>query len=341
MALSNGFAVGLGGVWSAAASTMPESYRAALPAMTYLATVGRTKQNGRPAPKGIGFTRRRRLSPAFQSCASGLACLRNNWSPDANSLSVSYHGAVPFLELTMRGRAVLTGGWSLDVRVDGTPVALTGSWSCACWYSDDEGDYLELEAPAANGVRVERQMSLARKDDILVLADAVIAGPGRQIDYTSRLAAAGGVSMSVESPTGECRLRGPGIRGRAFPLGCRCKTGRGEDPGGGLSNRVELVHSAKGAVFVPLVLDWNPRRRRAAAECRPLTVAQDGTVLPADQAAAYRLRVGTAQWLVYRSLSRVQSPRTVLGEHTMQETIIGRFANGDLEPIILVEQKAD
>jgi hypothetical protein len=72
---------------------------------------------------------------------------------------------------------------------------------------------------------------------------------------------------------------------------------------------------------------------------RPLTVAQNGTAVPNSQAAGFRLQVGKEQWLIYRSLSRILEPRTVLGQHTMYETLIGRFSTtGAVDPIVLVEQ---
>ena len=110
----------------------------------------------------------------------------------------------------------------------------------------------------------------------------------------------------------------------------------------GSRNLLELRQTGIGGLYAPIVIDWNPTRRRSPANWRPLTVAQNGAVVPAGCAAGFRLQVGTAQWLVYRSLSPILEPRTVLGQHTMYETMIGRFVrSGEVEPIVLVEQRAE
>ena len=101
---------------------------------------------------------------------------------------------------------------------------------------------------------------------------------------------------------------------------------------------LELVQNGIGRVFAPLVLDWNPRRRRSPAAWRRLTVAQNGTAVPPSRAAGYLLENGPAKWLIYRSLLSSLEPRSVLGQHTMYETMVGRFAKGDVAQMVLVEQ---
>jgi hypothetical protein len=104
-------------------------------------------------------------------------------------------------------------------------------------------------------------------------------------------------------------------------------------------DHIELLQSGIGGLYAPVVLDWNSARRRRPAMWRSLTVAQNGSAVPPAEAAGFRLQVGKEQWLVYRSLSRILEPRTVLGQHTMYETLIGRFSTtGAVEPIVLVEQ---
>jgi hypothetical protein len=105
---------------------------------------------------------------------------------------------------------------------------------------------------------------------------------------------------------------------------------------------LELRQTGIGGLYAPLVIDWNPARRRSSASWRPLTVAQNGVAVSPRAAAGCRLQIGSAQWLVYRSLSFILEPRTVLGQHTMYETLIGRFVrSGEVEPIVLVEQRAE
>jgi hypothetical protein len=53
------------------------------------------------------------------------------------------------------------------------------------------------------------------------------------------------------------------------------------------------------------------------------------------------LEIGPAKWLIYRSLVPTLEPRSVLGQHTMYETLVGRFVSGDLEPLVQVEQTTE
>jgi hypothetical protein len=351
-AFSNGRANGLCGVWSAAAASVPDRRRASSPALQYLLSLGanRTRRaihgrsrNGRPPRESNGLVQRRHVNPVFQSDSSRLACLRSDWTPDANSLSVLHHRRFPELELAIRGKVLLRGNWEIEICAGGEDVPILGPWSCSCWYSDDEGDYLELQARLTAEIRIERQLLLARKDDLLFLADAVIGGGDAAIVYTSRLPLVPGIEIVPDSPTRECRLAGNAAQARLFPLGLPCERTRGTAGQlAGSQNRVELRQTGIGGLYAPIVIDWNPTRRRSPAIWRPLTVAQNGAIVATGTAAAARLQVGAAQWLVYRSLAPILEPRTVLGQHTMYETMIGRFArSGEVEPIVLVEQRAE
>jgi hypothetical protein len=351
-AFSNGTANGLQGVWSAAATAVPDRNRASSPAIQYLLSLsadpprrplqGRMK-NGRPSPASNGVVRRKRVTPVFQSDNSHLACLRSDWTREANSLPVLHHGRFPVLELAARGSVLLSGDWEIEIRVAGEAIAFDGPWSCSCWYSDDEGDYLELQARPTAEIRIERQLLLARNDDLLFLADAVIGCGEARIDYVSRLSPVPGVEIVPDAPTRECRLAGKAVHARIFPLGLPCERVLG--CAGQLAPAIahlELRQTGIGGLYAPLVIDWNPARRRSAASWRPLTVAQNGAVVSPRAAAGCRLQIGSAQWLVYRSLSSILEPRTVLGQHTMYETLIGRFVpSGEVEPIVLVEQRAE
>ena len=201
-AFSNGQANGLCGIWLAAAASVSGRQRASSPALRYLLSLGADCprgsfqgriENGRPSPETNtvrhntvrhntvrhntvrrNTVRHKRVNPVFQSDNSRLACLRSNWTRDANSLTVLHHGRFPAVELAARGKVLLTGDWQIEIRVGDEDIAFDGPWSCSCWYSDDEGDYLELQARLTAEIRIERQLLLARKDDLLFLADAVI-----------------------------------------------------------------------------------------------------------------------------------------------------------------------
>jgi len=351
-AFSNGTANGLRGVWSAAATSLPDRNRASSPAIQYLLSLeagppprpaqGRMK-NGRSSTASNGVARRKGATPVFQSDNSRLACLRSDWTREANSLPVLHHGRFPALELAARGNVLLSGDWEIEVRVAGEEIAFDGPWSCSCWYSDEEGDYLELQARPTAEIRIERQLLLARNDDLLFLADAVIGCGEARIDYVSRLSPVSGVEVVPETRTRECQLMGKTRPARVFPLGLPCERVHGCAGQLAPSNgHLELRQTGIGGLYAPLVIDWNPARRRSPASWRPLTVAQNGAIISPRAAAGNLLQIGKARWLVYRSLSSILEPRTVLGQHTMYETMIGRFVqSGTVEPIVLVEQRAE
>jgi hypothetical protein len=348
--LSNGLSDGLAGMWAAAAALLnrvPSAapvrrHIAALAAGQSAQRVKRRRRKRVAFSKSNGAPHRGRIAPVFQSDESRLACLRSDWEPRANCLVVSHHGPFPTIELAARGTLLLSGDWRIDVRIDGRETALAGPWSCSCWSSDDDGDYLELQTRASADVRVERQLLLTREDDLLFLADAVIGPAGARIECSSRLPLVREVDVATEIRTRSCRLAARSFRARAFPLALPCDRVMGSagqfsaSPG-----QMELRQVGVGNLYAPLVIDWSAARRRAAAAWTPLTVALNGRALASSAASAYRLQIGDAQWLVYRSLSPICEPRSVLGLHTMHETVIGRFdQKGNVEPLVLVEQSA-
>ena len=91
-------------------------------------------------------------------------------------------------------------------------------------------------------------------------------------------------------------------------------------------------------MYAPLIIDWNASRRNAAADWRTLTVTEEGGILRPEQASGQRMRVGTDQWLIYRSLINTPEPRSVLGHQTRYESVVGRFnAKGDVKAILEIE----
>jgi hypothetical protein len=274
-----------------------------------------------------------------QSDASGLACLRTDWSIDADVLVLAHHAPQVELRLSIFGTPLFSGPWSLDVTVDGRPVELAESWNCVCWASDGDGDYLELQQRLDNGLRIERQVLLAREDRLLVLADAVSGAGEGLIEYTARLRLARGATATADRATRECRLRTGRLTARAFPLALADDRVL-STPGALLASPagLELRQTSRGGLYAPLVLDWHPRRKRGYADWRTLTVGEEGRRVSPAEAWGHRLRIADFQVLVYRSLTEARPFRTVLGQHTTNETLVGRFdSDGEVEPYVLVE----
>jgi hypothetical protein len=92
----------------------------------------------------------------------------------------------------------------------------------------------------------------------------------------------------------------------------------------------------------PLLFDWSPVRRKAPAQWRQSTVAENGRILGTGEATGIRWRIGESQWLYFHSLDGSDQSRTVLGMHTLQETVIGELNNrGDVNHLVQVERKTD
>src|SRR5262249_19155386 len=81
------------------------------------------------------------------------------------------------VELRAAGETLACGDWMWHATAAGKPLAAAGPWSEVCWQREKEYDYLEIELPLAGGWKIERQMLLVRRDQFLLLADALL-GPG-------------------------------------------------------------------------------------------------------------------------------------------------------------------
>lgn len=304
---------------------------------TYLRSVARGLA---PSKAGsAGKVRNKSDVPANQSDWAHVACLRSDWSVAASTLAVAHHREMPQLDLSVLGKPLLDGYWNIQLTLDGERLSFQDGWSCVCWHSDRDADYLELQMTFSDGLQIDRQLLLSRRDDFLLLADAVSHAGPRQIEYCSTLPLADGVEVQSDTETRECRLKaGPVIR--AFPLALpqdRVQStagGFGPYDGGLILRQV----AAGEGLYAPLLLDWSVRRRNQDAEWRVLTVAETSEIVSPRAASGHRLRMGDHQLLVYRSLKPTEESRTVLGHHTRHETVVGRFQRtGAVEAILLVE----
>ncbi len=68
-----------------------------------------------------------------------------------------------------------------------------------------------------------------------------------------------------------------------------------------------------------------------------MTIAENLQIQPAEVAVGYRVQLGKAQWLFYRSLAR-RANRTILGQNLSSEFLAGRFGkDGTTEELIEIE----
>ncbi len=335
LALTNGLAVDPLPVLSAAAIHF--EWTPANPAWICL----RGLQQG---AKGI-TTRKTRaggalVMPSTQSDWSRLAVLRSDWTTSADSVAIAHHQPIPQLDVTLGGLPFLHGAWDLQLSLDGAPVELAEEWSCACFETDPDADYVELQMTGPGKLRVERMLLLSRTERFLLLVDSISGARQRSINYSARLPLAPEVTVDEDRLTREWSLTCQKRKARVLPLALPQQKvdstpHRIAVDGDGL--RFEQLVQGNG-LLSPVVIDWHPDRKTKPAEWRRLTVTEDGRRVGADIAGGFRWRVGASQWLLYRSLKPPTTPRAVLGHHTNNETVIARFdAQGDVDPLLLIE----
>lgn len=301
---------------------------------------GHARRNG--SSNGNGHVTTVTVLPSHHDKAERQALLRNHAGPRADRMVVLYGDSVPVFELSGRGRSFFNGLWDASITIDGRVIPLEGTWENLCWHADEDADYLELRCTVEPGLRVERLFMLARRAQLAVLADSIVTTEARQIGYQARFSLAPKIRCRSDRATRECRLVSGASSARVFPLAL--PQDRVLSCSGALTSagrELELTQVGSGnALFVPLLIDWDPKRSRAAADWRNLTVAEAlRTVAPAA-AAGFRLRLGRAQWLVYHSLHHSGHGRSVLGYHTHHETVIGEFTPaGTVKPFIEIESE--
>ena len=289
---------------------------------------------------------RRAPTPAAHSPESQRALLRRTRQPPFDSLEVDYSQPNLRLELIAGDRPLFSGLWAFETTVGGASLVAAGPWEEVCWHTDREVDYLELELPLSGGWKLQRQMALARNDDFLYLADALI-GPQplaeserTEIRHSFQLPFAAGIRFEPAVETREGAL----YRGRkrlALVVPPALPEWRAEPcPGSLMCTRNQLVvdHAAHGRnLYSPLWLDLSPARCRRECTWRRLTVGENLEVQPRDVAAGFRVQSGKEQWLVYRSLAP-RGNRTVLGQNYLSEFVLCRFlSSGQTEDILEIE----
>jgi hypothetical protein len=278
-------------------------------------------------------------SPAVHSEWAEIAVLRTDWSRRAAQLSVAYGEQAVRLKFTVGSDTFFAGRWELDVRIDGARAAPAGGWREVCWVSDDDCDYLELEIALTESLRVQRQMLLARRDQFLFLADAVLGERSRSLSYSGRLPLAGDLTTNAAAETCEMLLEARKSRALILPLAL--PEWRADLRGGALGvggDGLELSHSCAGCrLFAPLWIDLAPRRAEKPFTWRQLTIAEQRQNLPRDEAAGYRVQFGRRQWLIYRSLTEPTN-RTLLGHNLSTDFLLARFGrDGETEKIVEIE----
>lgn len=283
-----------------------------------------------------------------------LAVLMPEWDVRRGRIHLDYDREDPRIEMDAGRSRVLAGDWQVMIDVDGDAQHADGEWECTCEYSDDDVHYLEIEQPWSGGVTLQRQVMLIRDDRCVLLADSVLAAEPADpsadqqtqpaIRYTARLPLADGTTTEPEAETREVYLGDSKRRGLAFPLSAsewrvgstQAKLETSDD------RHLVLSAQGRGRLYAPLWLDFQSRRFKRKRTWRQLTVADELRIVGPDEAAGFRIQIGSEQWLVYRSLGLPRC-RTVLGKHLIADFFCGRFDPGDgsLEELMTVDGGED
>lgn len=284
---------------------------------------------------------RRRLPPlSLESEWAAAAVVRSDWSRRPIQLAVTYAHREIRCEFNHSGHTLWSGLWQPTVQVDGRLWEPASDWEQICWESDSDGDYLELEMTYREGGKVQRQMYLAREDQFLFVADAVLGTQPGHIEYASCLPLRRDVAFVPADETNEGDLMCGRLRmARVMPLALpewRCETTSGQlEP---LDDGLALRQQGRGQrLCAPWFFDLNRRRLRRQFTWRRLTVAERLEIQRPDVAVGYRVQAGSQQWLIYRSLAACGN-RSLLGQNFSTEFVLARFTpEGETEKLIEIE----
>jgi hypothetical protein len=305
-------------------------------------------------------------APASHGEWAGVSVLRSGW-PAANPRLVAvYHDEAVQIEIGCRKEVLWSGQWGLEVVQDGQPLRPTGPWEEVCWESADGVDYLELEIDLGSGVRVQRHLALAGKDNFVFLADAILGSRPARWQYRGWLRLAPGMSLAAAESSWEGFIEGKvagtlrvpsALGGKSSPphTECACHPTRKKAlvlplalpewridarPGtlAAVEDRMELSQTATGsALFAPLFVDLDRRRIARPYTWRPLTVGENLASQPPDVAVGYRVMVGRQQWFIYRSLTPAAN-RSLLGHNLVSGMLLARFdRQGEVESLVEIE----
>lgn len=256
--------------------------------------------------------------------------MRSKWSRKSPQFSCLFSDREIRSELSAGGRVIWSGTTNPELRINSRPAAMTSDWRELCWFSDNDVDYLELEVSCAGGWKIQRQMLLARRDNFLLLADAVLGPEKAKIQYDSRLPLADDITFLPEEATHEGYLKNSRPLCTVLPLSL--PEWRAAAAQGKLELEGDQLHLSLNAssqrLYAPLFFDLASGRWVEKRTWRQLTVADQLRIVERAEATGYRIQMGSEQWMVYRSLGD-RHTRTVLGKHLIADFYCCRFDPGD------------
>lgn len=258
-----------------------------------------------------------------------LGVLAAGWRDKAPRIVVAHPADTMRVEVHSGKQTLLAGDWPIEASIDGEAVRSTDDWDVQCWYTDEDGDYLELSLPLVGGARLERQFFVSREDGVGFLGETLFTEQSdeKQLSITSRLPLGEAIGIRPEKETREAvlSLKGEPVAG-VVPLALA--EWRDDPRGGELTAEDKCLvltrqWSGRNAVST-LWFDFSAKRFDKQRTWRQLAVAESLKNVTHDVAVAYRIQSNKEQWVIYRSLDKAGN-RTFLGQNYSSEQVVGLF----------------
>ncbi|MCA9249195.1 MAG: hypothetical protein KDA42_18865 [Planctomycetales bacterium] len=298
----------------------------------------RTGKNGR-AEKKAKIPAAGLYEPAVNSEWASVSVLRANWSARSPRAFVRYDSRATQIEIEADGNSLFQGAWDFRIERDGQQLQPIEDWQEVCWTSDDDVDYLELEISLSGNARLQRQIMLAREDQVMYLADVLLGDAPANWTYRGALPMSAGLSLELADDSREGALCAGKHVANVFPVALpewRDAPATGELTAEG-DELVLRQQTSAGRLCCPLFVDLKRSRAKRPFTWRQLTVAEKLEIQPAHVAVGYRVQCAEDQWLFYRSLAP-RANRTVLGQNTTVDFLAARFdTTGDIEELVEIE----
>jgi len=276
------------------------------------------------------------------------AILQTNWQTRTGAV-LAWGEPFPKLEILSRKIPLISGEWSFRGTWKGKELTPKSAWRQIFWHESEQAVYVELELKLSEDFTLQRHVLLTKEEHFLLLGDALSADDfhgGKVLDgelrWKSELHVFPDSQVLREENALELfALNANGPCAAFLPLAqpeWREKLTAGNDfriENGSIraSYRVE-----KSALYAPIFIDLDPQRLGAALTWRQLRVGEKLQNVPPHRAVGFRVQVGDAQWLFFRSLAECCN-RSVLGLNLNSETYAGIFGpNGNTTAILDVEK---
>jgi len=276
----------------------------------------------------------------IQSDWGDWASLRSCWTGPVDQCLIRYHGPSPQLEVVVADLSLFAGNWEHALKIDGEPYAVAGEWTCCCWYTDRQVAFLELQLNRDDPVQVVRQALLLREESVLMLSDSIRTPVPASMEFSRSLPLTETWALEEDTLSRELALCQGSARVRLFPWSSpQMRLERSEETLSITPQQLHLKTRTHGrGLYSATLFDWSEKRREEPVDWQRVTVAEDGQIMPPETAVGHRLRLGKKQWVLYHSHQPPVFPRSVLGIHTLSETVFARLTpRGEVEMLVEVE----